>query len=388
MAGGGIGGLTLAIALQRAGVEVTVFERAPKLAPVGAGIVLAVNALAVLQRMGVADAIVGTGQVQSTGIIGDAFAGELARSPLSELTRAAGAPMVAFHRAELHEALLGQLAPGTVRLDAGVRSFEERGERVRVTLEHGETVEGDLLVGADGLHSVVRQALVGDGLVHSGQTSWRGITGPLGLLDAGTSLELWGPGRRFGAVSLTGGRVYWFAVADVPASSAPAKRASPQQQHEALLHDYAKWPAPVLQILEATAPEAILQTDLQDREPLPRWSFGRVTLLGDAAHPMTPNLGQGACQAVEDAFVLAEELRAAAGDVTGALLRYQARRIPRTSRIVLASRRFGKVAHWKNPVARFTRNLALRLMPKRATVRQFHGLILADAPLAPTTGRG
>ena len=152
--------------------------------------------------------------------------------------------------------------------------------------------------------------------------------------------------------------MYWFAVADAPAGGMDPEGAALQS----LKHTYADWPLNVPAVLEATSADAILRTDIQDRDPVDHWGVGRITLLGDAAHPMTPNLGQGAGQAIEDALVLSEEL-SAGGDPVAALRRYEARRIPRTTKLVLASRKFGAVAHWSNPVARAVRNVALRHHP-------------------------
>jgi len=373
IAGGGIGGLTTAIALSRNGFRVTVLEKAPELRPVGAGIVLAVNALAVFRRIGIADEIISAGAPLTEGIIGDFPKGVLAKTPLAEFARAAGVPMVAYHRAELHEALRRCLSPESLRLGAGVSGFEQDAQRVRVTLEDGSIVDADVLVAADGLHSVVRQALIGDGTVYSGQTSWRGVTRAESPIEPGLSAEIWGPGRRFGYVALTQGRAYWFAVADAPAGG------SEPEALESLKRAYADWPLNVPAVLEATSADAVLRTDIQDRDPVDHWGQGRITLLGDAAHPMTPNLGQGAGQAIEDALVLSEELSAQEDPVT-ALRRYEAQRIPRTTKLVLASRKFGTVAHWSNPVARAVRNAALRIIPTSVTVKQFHDLVLKDAP--------
>ncbi len=375
IAGGGIGGLTTAIALSRKGFRVTVLEKASELRPVGAGIVLAVNALAVFRRIGIADELISAGAPLTEGIMGDFRKGVLAKTPLAEFSRAAGVPMVAYHRAELHDALRRCLAPESLRLGSGVSGFEQDGQRVHVILEDGGIVEGDVLVAADGLHSVVRKALIRDGTVYSGQTSWRGVTRAESPIAPGLSTELWGPGRRFGYVALTGGRVYWFAVADAPAGGIDPEGGA----LESLKRTYADWPLNVPAVLEATPASAVLRTDIQDRNPVDHWGQGRITLLGDAAHPMTPNLGQGAGQAIEDALVLSEELSATQDPLT-ALRRYEARRIPRTTRLVLASRKFGAVAHWSNPVARAVRNAALKLTPTSVTVKQFHDLVLKDAP--------
>lgn len=356
IAGGGIGGLTAAIALRRSGFDVEVFERAPELRPLGAGIVLAANAMRALARIGAAERVGAVGQPVHALAILEASGRPITSSDFAPVERALGAPTLTFHRAELHEALLSKLGDGVVRLGAEVVSFEQDGEGVRVRLSTGATSHGAALIGADGLHSNVRRQLFGDTpLVYSGQTSWRGVTPPGDFVPKGSNSESWGPGRRFGMVSLKGGRVYWFAVNEEPAGGSDA----PGEVRASLLRKYAGWHAPIREVIEATLEPAIVRTDIQDREPLSKWTVGRVTLLGDAAHPMTPNMGQGGCQAIVDAVALGEEL--AHGDaVSAALARYEARRLARTRAVVLQSRRMGELAHWRNPLARAVRNAGLK----------------------------
>jgi 2-polyprenyl-6-methoxyphenol hydroxylase-like FAD-dependent oxidoreductase len=373
IAGAGIGGLTAAIALRRAGFDVSVFERAAELRPVGAGIALAANAILGLRRLGSADQIAEVGQPVRSLALKEASGREITSSDLSPLEEALGAPTLAFHRAELHQALLGELGPGVVQLGYAVTSFEEKDGVVRVQLADGSTREGVALIGADGLHSVVRRQLFGDTpLRYWGQTSWRGVTSPGELVLQGSTSETWGHRRRFGLVSLTRGRVYWFAVEETQQGG----KDEPGRTRAYLRSAFAGWHDPICAAIEATSEDAIVRTDVQDRDPLPHWTRGCVSLLGDAAHPMTPNLGQGACQAIVDAVVLAEEL-VRSDDVPAALARYERRRIRRANDIVLRSRSAGAMAHWSNPVARLVRNTALKSL-RRAMVWQMKTFLSAD----------
>ena len=373
IAGAGIGGLTAAIALRRAGLEVQVLERARELQPIGAGIALAANAILGLRRLGVADRIAEAGQKLQTLAIRDASGSEIAASDFAPLEEALGAPMLAFHRAELHDVLLASLGPGVVTLGAAVMSFDQDDEGVRILLDDGTSIDGDALIGADGLHSNVRRRLVGGTrLRYSGQTSWRGVTPSGRFLPAGWSSESWGPRQRFGLVSLKNDRVYWFAVKEMP----PGGEDERGRVREFLRSAFAGWHDPIRAVLEATPDTAIVRTDIQDRDPLPRWTRGRVTLLGDAAHPMTPNTGQGACQAIIDAVVMGEEI-ARGGDLAQAFQRYEARRLSRTRRVVLQSRRMGAMAHWRNPVARLARNAALKAF-RRVMTSQLKRFMAAD----------
>jgi len=370
VAGAGIGGLTLAAALLRRGVDVVVLERVPEVRPVGAGIVLAVNATRALERVGLAEAIRAAGSELRQSEIRDRDGQVIQSVRLSEVFADTSLPTLAFHRAELHDALLAA-AGDTVRLGCEVTEVGESQGRAFARLKGGTVEEGDLVVGADGLHSKVREALVGETpLVYSGQTSWRGITPPVDLVAEGTSIESWGPGRRFGMVALSGRRVYWFAVADAPAGGVDQAEALGAELQRA----YEGWHAPIRRVLDATPVEAILRTDIHDRDPVPSWSRGRLTLLGDAAHPMTPNLGQGACQAVEDAVALADALEGAPS-IEEALRAYEARRVPRTRRFVLESRRFGSVSHWRHPLTRWARNSLLRAIPPRVVAARFREML-------------
>lgn len=369
IAGAGIGGLTAAIALRRAGCEVQVLERASELRPVGAGIILAMNALLGLKSLGVYPPIAAAGAPLQRAQILTRRGRSLGETDLSPLADELGVAAIAYHRAELHQALLAQ-AGDVVRLGARVVAFDQDPDGVRVTLADGKEIDADALVGADGLHSAVRRAILGElPPRYSGYTSWRGVTDAEGLVKQGFTSESWGSGRRFGIVGLTGGRAYWFAVDNAPEGGRDEADVRGQ-----LLRLFSAWHDPIPALIQRTPPEAIVRTDIHDRDPVVVWGDGRVTLLGDAAHPMTPNMGQGACQAVEDAVVLAEEVLRSPSLAT-AFRRYETRRQPRTRAVVLQSRRLGEVAQWSNPLARWVRNRVLWALPKEAAVRQLRRFV-------------
>jgi 2-polyprenyl-6-methoxyphenol hydroxylase-like FAD-dependent oxidoreductase len=173
--------------------------------------------------------------------------------------------------------------------------------------------------------------------------------------------ESWGAGARFGLVAIDGDRIYWFATANVPEGGEDAGKAG-------LLARFGDWHDPIRAILESTPADAILRTDIADRDAIERWTEGRVTLLGDAAHPMTPNLGQGACQAIEDAVVL-DLCLSATEDCAAAFGDYETRRLVRTARVVREARVYGRVGQIENGAARALRNLAVRMTPLSATLR-------------------
>jgi 2-polyprenyl-6-methoxyphenol hydroxylase-like FAD-dependent oxidoreductase len=280
-----------------------------------------------------------------------------------------GASLVALHRARLHALLLDALGSGIVTTGAQVVSFEQTADFVQVALMTGERVEAKLLVGADGLHSNVRAQLVGnEPPVYSGYTSWRGVTPANAVTVPARTTESWGRGERFGIVPIGFGEIYWFAVADARANGRDT------DVKRELMARFGSWHEPVAAIIEATPAERVMRTDIYDRAPIERWHSGRVVLLGDAAHPMTPNLGQGAGQAIEDAVVL-DECLAQATSIEEALTHYEQRRVARANGIVRASRQFGAVAQWSNPIAAWLRDRAMSLAPPSAAVRQARKLM-------------
>lgn len=367
IAGAGIGGLTLACALRRAGHTVSVFERAEALRPVGAGITIQMNAMAALRSIGLGEAVAEAGALIQRGAVLDASGKVLSLMRVDRLGAELGEPMVCLLRGRLQAVLLAQAGAEHVHTGRAVTGFQDDGHRVTVTLSDGSSETGDVLVGADGLRSVVRRELLGDEpLRYAGYTSWRGVAPAEALLEDRLGMsESWGPGARFGIVPIGFGQVYWFATLNTPAGGTDA----PGTSRERLLEVFGGWHAPIAGLLQATPEEAILRTDINDRPPASRWTKGRVTLLGDAAHPMTPNMGQGGCQAIEDAVVLAGCLSRASG-VEAALADYEHRRVDRANSFVARSYSLGRMAQWESAAGRFVRDALLRMVPEGVATKQ------------------
>jgi len=248
---------------------------------------------------------------------------------------------------------------------------------VSVNFANGQRAQADVVVGADGLHSVVRASLAIPGAIrYAGYTAWRGIAPfrTAGLL-AGETL---GHGQRFGLVPIAGDRVYWYATDNVPEGG----REDVEAAKTRLAGMFANWHAPIPALIAATEAPAILRNDIYDRDPVDRWGEGRVTLLGDAAHPMTPNLGQGGCQAIEDALVLARCL-AEGGAADASLRRYESLRMPRTRFIVNASRRIGRAFQMESPFLCRLRDLALRMTPVSMSYRSLAAIAGYEGHLGP-----
>ena len=368
--GGGIGGLTAAIALRQVGVEAVVFERAAEMREVGAGIGLWANAMKALRELGLYDAVRAVGMPALDGEV-RSWRGE----PISKIPAAAmeelGIDLVLLHRADLQKALLAALGEDTVRLGAEFTSFEQDGAGgVVVCFANGQEERGNLLIGADGLRSTVRAQLLGDGPPrYAGYTAWRGVAElENGSVPGGARFESWGRGERFGLWTLGRGRFYWYAT-----KNAPERNEDAAGRKKELLMRFGGWHKPVPVAIRATEEPKILRHDIYDREPVKRWGKGRATLLGDAAHPMTPDLGQGACQAIEDAVVLARCLKEES-DVASALRLYEARRADRTAYLVRLSRRLSQVGQLESPLACWLRDTALKAIPQRMQLRQLEAI--------------
>jgi 2-polyprenyl-6-methoxyphenol hydroxylase-like FAD-dependent oxidoreductase len=366
IAGGGIGGLTAGIALRQAGFQVRVFERASEIREVGAGLTIQSNAILALRHIGLDRAVAESGRVLSAGSVRRPDGKVLSRGDLEEVGRAVGAPAVAIHRGTLQRLLVEALGGDVIETGREAAGYEEHAQGVSLRFRDGSRVDGALLIGADGLRSAVRARMLGDGEpLYSGYTCWRGVTAEGGpALEEST--ETWGSGRRFGTVPIERDRVYWFATLNAPAGG----RDEPGKVRSRLQETFAGWHPPITDVLAATPEEAILRNDILHRLPTSRWVEGRTALLGDAAHPMTPNLGQGACQAIEDAVILADCL-ARDTDPAAALLQYQARRKARVDAVVLAALRLGRLAQMESAPARWFRDRLLTLTPASVARRQF-----------------
>jgi 2-polyprenyl-6-methoxyphenol hydroxylase-like FAD-dependent oxidoreductase len=366
--GAGIGGVTAAIALLRSGVDVEVYEAAETLAEVGAGLSLMPNGVRVLDRLGIGDAARRlSGQIDTYGL--RAPDGRwLRRIDASKLERRYGAPMLALHRADLHGLLVEKLPDGVVRLGSPCARVTPNRSHATVHLPDEREVSADAVIGADGLNSVARRAVVGDGPPrYLGYTSWRGVTGNADGLRL--AFETWGRGARFGAMPIRAGQaVYWFATANA------AEGGTDTGTRAALESRFGSWHAPIPELLAATDDKALVRTDIYERPRTPTWTSGRIALLGDAAHAMAPNLGQGASQAMEDAEALAANLTRT-HDLDEGLKAYEGSRKVRADRVVRASRLTGWLGQRPSHVgASVSRGLA-RLAPETLSFAQLDRMI-------------
>ncbi|MFC9435646.1 FAD-dependent monooxygenase [Nocardia sp. NPDC057030] len=343
--GGGIGGLATAIAFTLRGWEVEVLERSTRIEEVGAGLSVWPNALRALAALGLDAAVRGRARAEDSAGIRDSKGRWLSRTDTEAIRLRYGSPVM-MHRADLLDILRRALPEGVVRTGISVNSVQTDG-----TVVHSAgTSTGEVVVGADGIHSVVRRAVCGEiEPRYRGYTAWRAVITP--TEPVGEMGESWGRGERFGYSTLPDGRVYCFATADMAAGTLG-------DGLDELRTRFGSWHDPIPALLAAFGETPILKHDLYDLPPLKTYVAGRIALLGDAAHAMTPNLGQGACQALEDAVVLAH---VATRDDD--LMRYDSQRRPRTQMILKRSRLIGTIGQLSSPAAVLARNTLLRLSP-------------------------
>lgn len=379
--GAGIGGLATAVALQRVGIEAVVFEKAQEITEVGAGLSLWSNAILAARRLGIESEIVAAGSVLTKSRSLLPSGQQLDEFDLSALARKAGTPTLCVHRAELQRILVAAVYAhdqSAVQTDRECVGYNEENGAVSAVFADGSQEHGDVLIGSDGINSIVRRSLFGDETPrYAGYFAWRGIAHNVSaLLPEGQGLFIMGRGVQAGCFHCGEDRIYWFLTCNGPPHSHP----SPSGNYTEIIALVEKWQVPMRQFVEATDPNAILRNDIIDRAPRKVWGKGRTTLLGDAIHATTPNLGQGACQAMEDAVVLAHSLRTVASAEV-ALRNYEARRQERTKFVIEQSWQLGKVLQLSNPVGVWLRNAMSRTKyAERHSQDLFERLLVIDLP--------
>ena len=363
--GGGIAGLTAAIALGQRGLAVTVCEAAPQILPLGAGIWMAPNAMQVFGRLGLADKINAGGVPLQAIEIVDGQMRPLLRTDQARIRQRFGYCTTAIRRATLQQILLAELDPARVQLGKACTALHQDAAAVSVAFADGSTQRAGFVVGADGIHSPIREQLFpGVRPGGRGHLVWRGLA-PVQLAPhfKRAIREAWQGGLRFGFSEIEDGLVDWFAA--VPGSFGGERTGLLARLQQA----FADFAYPVPAILAAATEPAILKNEVLDLDPLPAWHRGRVGLIGDAAHAATPYMGQGGCQAVEDAYAVAQCLHREP-DVARAFAAMQRLRQGRARHIGRTSRLLGHVGYLAG-AAGALRNLAMRAAPRWVTERQF-----------------
>jgi len=367
--GAGIGGLTLAIALRRRGFAPVVYEQAPEIRELGAGLHIQPNGMEILRRLGLADEVTASG-VPMKGVLVCGADGDVWQHFDFETHRIVerfGSPSVAIHRGVLQSILADQVA--SIQIDHRLTAVTQVDSHVRLSFENGQETEADIVIGADGIRSTVRLQTIGNHpLRYSGQTCWRVVI-PWFLegREQHSGVEMWGsqPGVRMGYGHISPADVYVYITKRTKAGQTDDPDRLVNDLHEAL-RDF---PPKIHVMLDAIEPDAVSRNDLFDFPPLRRWWQGRVALIGDAAHATTPNLGQGACQAMESAYALAECL-AAESRPEHAFARYQQ---CRQSKAWLITRQSFRLARMSN--ADGLRGRLIRTLMKKSPLWMLRGQI-------------
>lgn len=355
--GAGIGGLTTAMLLKQKGFEPTVYESAPSIQPVGAGIVMANNAMQVYRKAGIQHTIEQAGNKITVMKITDERLKPISVMELSKYESVYGVYNVAIHRAALQRILAEETGFENIILSKRLLRIEQN-ENYQLSFEDGTVAHTDVVIGADGIKSVVRKQLFNTGEIRDAQqVCWRGIC-EMNLSEKyqHEANELWGKGKRFGFVKISDSKVYWYAVAN---------KWLVKENSQSLTELLNEFHPEVLAMINATPQENIFISDITDLKPISTWTRDKACLLGDAAHATTPNMGQGACQAIEDAYTIAQ-LLGGGKEIKDAFASYEKRRIKKAHDIVKRSWSAGKISHIENGALIWLRNIAMKSLPGSA----------------------
>ncbi|USG66430.1 FAD-dependent monooxygenase [Brevibacillus ruminantium] len=372
--GAGIGGLSTAIALRKIGMNVKVFESKKEVRFAGAGLGIGANAVRALQKLDVGDQVLRAGKLLEELRILTPAGKILQRTETAAISRKYGPDNVTIERGMLLELLLCALGQEQIiHTGKTYRRFEQNDSGVKVWFEDGSTEEGDLLVGADGVHSNIREALLPNAKPqYAGYTCWRAVVQAepdLLQYDPNVFIETWGRRGRFGLVPLSNNRIYWFACVNAKSPNSQLRSDTIRD----LMRRFEGYHEPIPQILTQTSDRQLLQHDIYYLPPIRRFAFGRIVLLGDAAHAMTPNMGQGAGQSIEDAVILASHLKHNPA-IKVALERYERERVGRTGKITRMSNRIGMVAQLDGRVSAALRDALFPSIPARILEKQLEYL--------------
>jgi 2-polyprenyl-6-methoxyphenol hydroxylase-like FAD-dependent oxidoreductase len=373
--GAGIAGLATAVALQRCGHDVTVIEERSDTSS-GAGISIWPNALAALDEIGLGDAVREAGGRVTAGALRWRDGSWLRHPSTERIVKALGEPLVVVRRSDLTNVLSGALSSGTLRSGVAATEVGVTADGVRIALSDSTTREAAAVIGADGTRSVVARHLNGplrDRYV--GYTAWRGVADY--ALDPALSGETLGPGVEFGHVPLGPDRTYWFAT-----ERAPEGWAAPEGELGYLQKKFASWAEPIPALLAATDPEIVLHNDLYDRDHARHWANGPTVLVGDAAHAMRPHLGQGGCQGLEDAAILAAFI-GQTDDLASAFARFAKFRKPRVRTVVRESALIGRIVNLRPAFLSAAFSRASVLVPEAMMTRHLASVASRSAFALP-----
>lgn len=364
--GAGIGGLTLGIALKKKGISVRVFEQAKEIKAVGAGIILANNAMQVYRELGLSDEISKKGNSISEIEITDAQFKTINKTSLVGFEEEYQLKNIAIHRGVLQQILVQYFNDEELFLNHELKNIKEIDDKKILEFENGKAYDSFMVIGADGIFSKVRELLFAPVTIRNAkQVCWRGVL-DYSLQNINKATEAWGKKSRFGYVQIDTKKVYWYALESVKTIDEDL----PSKMNKKLFSQYHPQ---VLALIDNTEETQIHTAFIQDVKPFKRWSKNNVCLIGDAAHATTPNMGQGACQAIEDAYVLASYLHKF-DHVDKAFMLYEESRIAKAHQVVKTSFMIGKISQLSNPVLMFLRNTVFKMIPSKVNEKQMRSV--------------
>jgi 2-polyprenyl-6-methoxyphenol hydroxylase-like FAD-dependent oxidoreductase len=366
--GAGIGGLTTALTLKQKGFPVTLYEGASEIKPVGAGIIIANNAMQVFQKLGLQEKIQQAGNRISSMKITDENLKPLSVVDLSVFEQKYGVHNVAIHRGTLQKILAEAIGNESINLSKRLIDIEKNDD-FNLKFDDNTSVHSDILIGADGIKSIIRNKLFQENTIRNAQQiCWRGVCDySLPEQYAHELNEAWGKGKRVGFMNISPQKVYWFALSN---------QRDVQNIDEVNLGDFFKEFHPdIVQMLNATPKEKIIASEITDLKPIQHWHEENVCLIGDAAHATTPNLGQGACQAIEDAYVLGKCISEET-DINKSFAQYEKIRKKKAHEIVNISWSLGKLAHISNGLGVWLRNKVMSSIPASINKKQTEKIFL------------
>ena len=371
--GGGVAGLTAAIGLNKIGIQATIFESAKALKGIGAGFGLAANAIQALEYLELKAGVIPLGHYLENYNILDKRGRILAAPETKTISDKYEQDNFAIHRADLHQFLLAQIEHENLHLGKRALKIEDRDGGIDIFFEDGTIHQTDYLIIADGVNSRLRQQLIrGSAPRYAGYTCWRATIDNANI-NLSTGSETWGNKGRFGMTPLVRNKIYWYACINSPAHNKVFSRYTIKdlQQNFASYHD------PITSVLAETNDQQLIWNDIIDIKPLKNLAFGNILFIGDAGHATTPNMGQGACQAIEDVAVLIDELKKTT-DVALAFQIFEKRRLKRTRYITETSWSIGKVAQWENPISIIIRDTLMRILPEEVKQYKLKKLLSVD----------
>ena len=354
--GGGIAGLTFAHCLSKEKYDINIFEKKKVFGEVGAAISVFPNALDVIDKIGLLDPI-----LQTSGKFENVFLKTKNGQILSKSSPKSDYPVICIHRKDLHNVLLSGLK-AELNTDKSLSHLTYlENEQIEITFNDGSKYIFDAVIGADGINSAVRKQIINDkDPIYRGYNIWRGVVKT--KFDVGYASETYGKGQRVGIVPIKDGVYGWWATCNEDF----LEKDEPEGTKEKLKRIFGNWHEPIPELIENT--EKIIKNSLCDRIPKKGWTKGNVTLIGDAAHPSTPNLGQGGCMAIEGAYLLASSINKH-GLCPKAYEVYEKYQFPRSKKIINESLKIGKIGQIKNPILILIRNTFFKLIPSRVAMK-------------------